>query len=230
MKNKIAKSSLTFLKELKDNNNRDWFKANKAKHDAAKANIAEFADGLINALNETDVIETESGKKSMFRIYRDVRFSKDKTPYNIHWSAAFSRATAHRRGSYYFRIKLGGESGVGGGFYGPNSDDMKLIRSHIAQEPERLRAILNNEIFVKTFGSLQGEQLKSAPRGFAKDHPAIDLLRYKQFFAFRMFSDKEVVANNFGEEALKTMLAIRPFFDYMSEILTTNLNGESLIE
>ncbi len=230
MGTKISKSSLSFLSDLKNNNNREWFKSQKVKYDAARQNIIDFADEMIFNLNKTDNIETPSGKKAMFRIYRDVRFSKDKTPYNVHWSAAFSRATKALRGSYYMRIQNGGNSGIGGGFYGPNSADMSLLRSHFAQEPERLRKIIHAKKFKDVFGTLQGQQLKSAPRGYSVDHPAIDLLRYKQFFAFRTFTDKEVLDPNFNKEALKTLNAIRPFFDYMSEILTTNLNGESLLE
>ncbi|MCB0503161.1 MAG: DUF2461 domain-containing protein [Bacteroidetes bacterium] len=230
MSTKILKSSFSFLSALEKNNNREWFKSHKADYDMAKNNISDFADALIIGLNQTDNIATPSGKKSMFRIHRDVRFSKDKTPYNTHWSGAFSRTGKARRGSYYFRIQGNDQSGIGGGFWGPNSDDMALIRSHFAQEPERLRAILNDRTFKKTFGTMQGEQLKSAPRGYSVDHPAIDLLRYKQFFIFRIFSDQEVLKENFYQEALKTLHAIRPFFDYMSEILTTDLNGESLIE
>jgi uncharacterized protein (TIGR02453 family) len=230
MKNKIAKSSLTFLKELNDNNNREWFKAHKQQHDTAKDNVADFADWLIQQLNLSDTLETTSGKKAMFRIYRDVRFSKNKEPYKTHWSAAFTRATAARRGSYYFQIEPGDKTVVGGGFYEPNPADLKLIRSHIAQEPERLRNILESKSFKSVYGQLLGEQVKTAPKGYPKDHPAIDLLKYKHFYVFKTFSDAEVLADDFAEKVLQTLLAIRPFFDYMSEILTTNLNGESLID
>ena len=230
MSTKILKSSFSFLTDLKKNNNREWFKDHKKQYDNALENIIDFADEILLGLNQYDNIETPSGKKSLYRIYRDVRFSKDKTPYNVHWSGGFSRAGKALRGSYYFRIENGNKSGIGGGFWGPNSNDMALIRGHFAQEPERLRAILEDKSFKKLFGKMQGEQLKSAPRGYSVDHPAIDLLRYKQFFIFREFTDKEVLDENFPQEALKTFLAIRPFFDYMSEILTTNLNGESLLE
>jgi uncharacterized protein (TIGR02453 family) len=230
MENIISKTSLTFIKELKDNNNREWFNANKQKHDTAKNNIAAFADWLIQQLNRSDKLETASGKKAMFRIYRDVRFSKNKEPYKTHWSAAFTRASAARRGSYYFQIEPENKTVVGGGFYEPNPADLKLIRSQIAQEPERLKAILEDKKFKSVYSELLGEQVKTAPKGFSKDHPAIDLLRYKHFYVFKTFTDEEVLAADFAEKTLKTLLAIRPFFDYMSEILTTNLNGESLID
>lgn len=229
MSAKISKSSFNFLKELQKNNNRDWFQANKSKYEAAKENLSEFGDNIIAELIKTDDIETLSGKKALYRIYRDIRFSKDKTPYKEHFGLSFLRATKSRRGSYFMHIKNGGENLVGGGFYGPNSADLALIRSHIAAEPERLRKILKSKKFKDTFGTLQGEQLKSAPRGYSVDHPAIDLLRYKQLYVFRRFTDKEVLQDDFQKEVMKTYKAIRPFFDYMSEILTTNLNGESLI-
>ncbi len=137
------------------------------------------------------LIETVSGKKSVFRIYKDVRFSKDKTPYNNHWSGSFRRATKKLRGGYYFRIEPG-NSFVAGGFWGPVSDDMKRIRQDIDANYPDWRKLLANETFVKTFGRLMGAKLGSMPRGYAKDHPAVDLLRYKQFMLRHQFTDDEV--------------------------------------
>lgn len=223
----ITKANLQFLQNLRKNNNRDWFNENKPTYQKHHQEVADFADALIAALNEHDNIETQSGKKSMFRIYRDVRFSKDKTPYNTHWSGGFSRATKLLRGGYYFRITPGG-SMIAGGFWGPNSEDMKRIREEIAHNPQELRDIIAAKGFVNAFGQLDGEQVKTAPKGYSKDHPAIDLLRYKQFLVSRSFTDAEVVAPDFLQKANDTYKAMRPFFDYMSEVLTTNANGELL--
>lgn len=229
MSHRVPKESFTFLKDLKQNNDRAWFQEHKPRYQSTRQALILVVDDVLDQLREYDHIETPTGKAAMYRIYRDVRFSKDKTPYNVHWSALFKRATASRRGSYYLRIEPGGKSIVGGGFWGPNPDDMRLIRSHLAQEPEALRKIISSPTFTKTFGELQGRQVKTAPRGYKRDHPAIDLLRYKQFFAARTFSDREVLSVSFVGEVIQTYQAIRPFFDYMSEILTTDLNGESLL-
>jgi len=226
----LPSRSFKFLNDLKVNNNRSWFNNHKGEYEAAREPVLELAAHLLQGLNHIDRIETPSAKKAMYRIYRDVRFSKDKTPYNGHWSGLFKRATKSRRGSFYFRIEPGDNSMIGGGFWGPNSADMKLIRSHIDMDDSELRKAISLKEFKRQFGSLQGKQVKTAPRGYAKDHPAIDLLRYKQFFVFRKFSDKEVQSPRFVPEAIKAYKAMMPFLNCMSEILTTDLNGESLLE
>jgi len=176
-----------------------------------------------------DNIETVSGKKSLFRIYRDTRFSKDKTPYKINWSGGFSRATKKLRGGYYFHIQPG-NSFVAGGFFSPNPEDLKRIREDIAGNYKNWNKLFAGKTVVKTFGKLIGEQVGTAPKGYSKDHPAIDLLRYKQFLLKRTFTDKEVVSPGFLKEVNQTFKNLRPFLDNMSEVLTTDLNGVSLFE
>ena len=223
-KPQIYPSSLNILNQLKENNNREWFNEHKAEFQKEQEFIEIFADGLLQNLNIDDVIETPSGRKSVYRIYRDTRFSKDKTPYKTHWSGSFRRATKYRRGGYYFHIEQG-NSFIAGGFWGPSVQDLKQIREHIAFDATPLRDILQSEAFVSTFETLKGEQLKTAPKGFNADHENIDLLRYKQFLLIRKFSDEEVLNDGFLEEATFTFKNMHPFFDYMSEILTTDING-----
>ncbi len=224
----IPKTSLSFLKELNKNNNRVWFNDHKDKYLLARAPIVNFAELLIQKMNKTDHIETPSGKKALYRIYRDVRFSKNKTPYNTHWSGYLRRATKALRGGYYFRIEPGG-SLLGGGFWGPNSADLKRIRDEIDADDTELRQIITSKKFKHYFTGLTGEKVKTAPRGYSKDHPSIDLLRHKQFLLIRNFSDQEVLEPDFIEHVVDTYKQMRPFFNYMSEILTTNLNGERII-
>lgn len=226
----ISKHNLSFLEKLEKNNNRDWFQANKAEYEKNHKELIEFADDLLQKLNKHDVIETESGKKSLFRIYRDVRFSKDKSPYKTHWSGGFRRATALRRGGYYFHVQPGGRSMVGGGFWAPNKEDLQRIREEIATDASELREIITNKTFVDTFGGLEGDQLKRAPKGFDPDHPDIDLLRYKQFVFSRNFTDKEVIAPDFADTLNQCFKNMRPFFDYMSDVLTTDANGVPLYD
>lgn len=221
---------LQFLKDLEKNNDRDWFNNNKDRYQNNHSTIAQFAENLLHKLNEHDVIETPSGKKSLFRIYRDVRFSPDKTPYNTHWSGGFKRATKFRRGGYYFKIKPGNNSFVGGGFWGPNKEDLLRIREAIAADHDEMRDLVTDKNFVDTFGGLQGEQLKTAPKGFDKEHPGIDLLRYKQFIFGKNFTDKEVLEKDFINKVDETFMVMRPFFDYMSDVLTTDANGVPLYE
>jgi uncharacterized protein (TIGR02453 family) len=220
--------SLDFLKDLSQNNNREWFNNNKDRYTEAHNNIISFADALIGELNKHDMIETRSGKQSMFRIYKDVRFSKDKTPYNKHWSCAFRRATKKLRGGYYLRIEPG-DSRVVGGFFGPVADDLKRIRQDIGANYEDWREVLANPALQVAFGNMRGEKVASAPRGYAKDHPAIDLLRHKQFLFRREFTDQEVLSPDFLFRANNVFKNLRPFLDYMSEVLTTDANGISII-
>lgn len=225
----ISKTNLKFLQALQKNNNREWFNKNKAWYLKEYQNTIDFADALIEEMNQYDQIETPSGKRSLFRIYRDVRFSKDKSPYKTGWSGSLKRATPFSRGGYYFSITPG-NSIAAGGFWGPNSSDLALIRGHLAQDDSTLQEIISENHFKKIFGTLEGEKVKTAPKGYSKDDPAIDLLRHKQFLVSHKFSDMEVLSPNFVKEVAKVFIAMHPFFDYMSEILTTDLNGIPLIE
>jgi len=230
MKNDIVipKSSLDFLCQLKENNNKPWFEANKTNYLKELNHIEIFADALLQELSKTDVLETSSGKKSVYRIYRDIRFSKDKTPFKTFWGGSYTRATKERRGGYYFHLEQG-NSFFAGGFWGPNAADLKRIRTEFVHDSSPMQKILNSKSFVSTFGTLQGEQLKTAPKGFDVNHKAIDLLRYKQFLIIKRFTDNEVLSPLFLEQALETCKNMRPFFDYMSEVLTTDINGASIL-
>jgi uncharacterized protein (TIGR02453 family) len=217
-------STLQFLKDLSLHNNRDWFNARKHLYLEAQANVEEFVDALIVKMNAHDHIITPSGKKSLYRIYHDVRFSKDKSPYTARFSGYLKRAKPLLRGGYYFWIKPG-SSHVGCGFSYPHPDDLKRIRQDISDNYEDWNKLLKTKSIRSTFGEMQGEKVKTAPQGFRKDHPAIDLLRYKQFWFEHSFTDKEVLDRDFLNKMNKTFMMIRPFFDYMSEVLTTDLNG-----
>lgn len=223
----LSKSNLEFLKNLQQNNNRDWFTENKSVYEKHHIETINFADAVLNEMRKHDNIETISGKKSLMRIYRDVRFSKDKSPYKTNWGIGFSRATKLLRGGYYIHLAPG-ESFVGGGFWNPEPADLQRMRKEISISPKEFRAILNDKNFKTTFGQLQGEKLKTVPKGFEKDDEAIDLLQFKQFLISKKFSDKEVLEPDFYKKVNETFKAMRPFFDFMSTALTTNENGELL--
>ncbi len=225
----IKKETFDFLKKLSKNNSREWFNANKDKYTDAHNNMIGFAGALLAEMNKHDTIETASGKDSLYRIYKDVRFSKDKTPYNTHWNGGFRRATKKLRGGYYFHIQQG-NSFVAGGFWGPSPADLQRIRQDFATNYTEVRKILTEKTLVKTFGEMWGEQLITAPRGYEKDHTAIDLLRYKQFVLKHMFTDEEVLSPDFAVKANDVFKKMRPFLNYMSEALTTDSNGISLID
>ena len=223
----LPPSVFSFLEDLKENNHREWFQNNKTRYQEQYNYALQFADEILLRMKQIDTIETISGKKSLFRINKDVRFSKDKSPYKTNIGGALKRATKHLRGGYYFHIEPG-NCFLGGGFCAPSPEDLKHIRLQIAADPGPLQQILSSKEFIATFGQLEGEQLKSAPKGFSKDHPAIDLINYKQFLLIKKLTDEEVQSKQYLETVVSTFQAMRPFFDYMSEILTTDLNGEPL--
>lgn len=222
----IPKSALEFLIDLKKNNHRDWMTENKKKYQDNEKKLKAFYTAVAERLNVHDEIE----KTKVFRINRDVRFSHDKTPYNVHRSASFSRAGAQRRGGYYLRIEPGNNR-VAGGFFSPSPEDLLRIRKEFEMDDQEIRALLAEPEFKKAFGGFNAEnQVKTAPKGFSKEHPAIDLIRNKSFVVTHRFTDEETIAPDFIDKLLYHYELLRPLFDYMSDVLTTDLNGESLID
>lgn len=222
----IEKSTFKFLKNLQENNHRDWFAEHKNSYQIAQKNAKDvFAEIHLN-LQKHDQIE----KSKMMRIYRDVRFSNDKTPYKAHFANSYTRLGKELRGGYFIRIRPG-ESFLAGGFWEPNKDDLFRIRKEIEQDASEIRDLLNDQNYIKHFGGKfeSFSELKTAPRGFDKNHPDVDLLRKKGFVAVRNFTDQEVLSANFIFEVDQSFKALRPFFNLFSDILTTNLNGESIL-
>ena len=223
----IQPSTLKYLAQLAKNNNRDWFNAHKETYLSAHQNMCTFVDALIVEMNKHDDIENVSGKRSLFRIYNDVRFSKNKSPYKSRFAFSLSRATKLRRGGYYFNLTPGA-SYLGCGFFAPNPTDLNRIRVDIDYNYDRWRKILKSKGIQSNFKFI-GDKVLTAPRGFDISHPAIDLIRHKQFILRHDFTDAEVTSPGFLKELNKTYKAVRPFFDYMSEVLTTNANGELMV-
>ena len=220
----IPASLFEFLQDLKGNNNREWFNAHKDRYLSEHQHVINFAEALMARMEAHDHIVPRTGKQSLHRIYRDTRFSKDKTPYKTHFSGNMKRATKWLRGGYYFHIQPGA-SIIAGGFWGPNSADLKRIRKELAAAAQPLRDIIADPTFTATFGELTGNKVKTAPQGYTRDHPNIDLLRYKQFLLVRNFTDEEVLAPTFLDEAIQTYINMRPMFNFMSDVLTTDENG-----
>jgi uncharacterized protein (TIGR02453 family) len=223
---KIPKNAFKFLSTLKKNNHRDWMTEHKKEYLANEKVLKAFYASIEKSLNETD----EISKLKVFRINRDVRFSKDKTPYNVHRSVSFSRAGAHRRGSYYLRLEPG-KSAMAGGFFGPEPADLLRIRKEFEMDTSEIREILNKKDFKKTFNEFdQTYKVKTAPKGFNKEDENIDLIRLKSYFVVHDFKDEEVFSDSFQDNLMHKFQLLRPYFNYMSEVLTTDLNGVSLLK
>lgn len=219
----IQKSNIEILSQLKANNNREWFSENKKIFQKEENQVKLFFKEVFEELIKIDSIE----KMQIFRIYRDVRFSKDKQPYKTHFSVGFNRSKPLLRGGYYLHIE-DNASFVGGGFWEPNKEDLHRIRKELELDASEFREIISQKSFIKTFGILQGEELKTAPRDFDKNHPNIDLIRMKQYLVTRKFTNKEVFSDNFKSDVIESFKAMRPFFNYISDVLGTDLNGESI--
>ncbi|WP_431134175.1 DUF2461 domain-containing protein [Psychroserpens mesophilus] len=222
---KLSNDILDFFKQLEKNNDRDWFNAHKKEFKNLEAKAKAAYKYIYEALNKHDVVD---GFK-LFRIYRDVRFSKNKLPYKTHFGGAFSRKKPELRGGYYLHVQPDDESFIAAGFWEPNKEDLLRIRREFEQDDQEIRAIINAKPFKSVWGDFVGDELKTAPRDFDKEHPAIDLIRKKQYIFTKKYTDKEVVSDTFLEDVNASFKAVRPFFDYMSDVLTTNLNGESII-
>ena len=221
----ITKDVFQFLENLKKNNSREWFAEHKTEFKELETEVKGFYSALMNKLKAHDDIE----KLKMFRIYRDVRFSKDKTPYKTHFAGSFSRAGQRLRGGYYLRLKPK-ETFIAAGFWEPNKEDLFRIRKEFETDASEIRAVMDKKSFKEVWGDMQGDELKTAPSGFDKDHPNIDLIKRKQFIFVKNFSDKEVMSPDFLTNVDLAFQEIRPYFNLMSDILTTNLNGESLLD
>ena len=216
-------SSVSFFKKLKRNNNRNWFAENKPKFKELELEIKVFGEELKDRLNEFDNVD----RFKLFRIYRDVRFSKDKTPFKTHFGLTWHRTKPLYRGGYYLHISPG-KNFLACGFWDPNPNDLKRIRKELEYDAKEFRDIIASKEFFSVWGNLEGSELKTAPRNFDKNHPDIDLIRKKQYIFSISFSNEEVCEPQFINKLENALKMVRPFTDYMSDVLTSDENGESL--
>jgi uncharacterized protein (TIGR02453 family) len=213
---------LKFLASLAKNNNREWFEKNKPVYLQAKANFDEFLVAFLNELVKVDEsLATLNPKKLGFRIYRDVRFSKDKSPYKVNMGAGFSPSgKMEQEPGYYLHLQPGNKSFVAAGMYMPEAEKLAKIRQEIDYNSEKLLEILNAKAFKKLFPSLDDfDKLKTAPKGYAKDHPQLELLKHKSFIVSHPFTDEEVKGNKFLKELTTVTKTVMPFKDFLVEAI-----------
>lgn len=219
------KEVFSFLNDLSGNNNRDWFQENKPVYEKAKQEAQQVFEQIHQQITALD----EVGPAKMYRIYNDVRFAKGKPFYKEHFGAIIPRVQPYNRGSFYMHLQPNNQSFVGGGFFAPNADDLLNIRKAIVYEDEIVN-ITQNKNFIKTFGSIQGDGVKVAPKGFDKEHPRIEFIRLKQWLLMHSFTDEEVMDKNFAQKVAAVYQDAMPFFQYMTQILITDGNGELKIK
>lgn len=216
----ISADTFSFLKDIEQNNNRDWFQDNKERYLDAKKELEEFAEKWLIESRPVDAsLCSPDVKPYVFRIYRDARFAKGR-PYKNNLGLmllAGGRPAMHHRSGFYLHIQPG-NSFFAVGAYMPPASWLASIRESIAEKPEVLRKILKSASFKKYF-HLTGSQLKTGPKGYPKDHEAIDLLKYKDLMAISYFSDKEVKDPAFLQNLMKVCKAVMPFNDYLNDRL-----------
>lgn len=212
----IEKSTFSFLKKLAKNNNRTWFNDNKNKYEAAKENVEHLVNQLIAKIITFDdrFSNDLTAKDCIFRIYRDVRFSKDKSPYKLNFGGNMSPG-GRKSGvpGYYFHVKPG-ECFVGGGMYKPDGKQLAAVRQEIDYNPKDFKKIINSASFKKHFGELKGEKLKTAPKGYPKDHPDLALLQFKGYFTYGIISDADMQTKDclkLSTQKLKAMYPLNTF-------------------
>jgi uncharacterized protein (TIGR02453 family) len=213
---------LKFLKAVAKNNNRDWFEKNKPTYLEAKDGFDDFLEALHkDMLKFDDGLSGMNPRKAAFRIYRDVRFSKDKRPYKTNMGAGFSaHGKMEQEPGYYLHIEPG-KSFIAGGLYMPSPENLAKIRQEIDYNAERFLKILNNKKFKSYYKGLdEWDKLKTMPKGYAKDHPHIELLKNKSFIVSHKFSDAEVVSKTFRKKVAEAAKLIKPMNDYLLEAIS----------
>jgi len=219
----ISHSTLRFLTDLSGHNNRVWFKSHQSDFEKARDDFAdmvyELAEGVSAFDKEVKRVLNHKKTVKIFRIYRDVRFSKDKIPYKTNFGGVIGPGGMENGNpGYYLHVKPGG-SLVGGGLHLPDSKTLARIRTSIDKDSSKLRKVLNNKLFKKHFNRLNpNDTLKTIPRGYDKDHPAAELLRYKSFTAGRKFTDSQVLSGTFIKETLKSYKALWPLINYLRTV------------
>lgn len=216
----IQPETLAFLKDLTENNQREWFVDNKKRYEEAKKNVLEFATDLLKAAIEIDATLADlDPKKCVFRINRDVRFSKNKSPYKTNMGVFFNKGGKKSpTAGYYFNLEAG-VTFVGGGNYMPEATELKKIREEIDYNLAEFEGIISDKTFIDYYESVSVEEkftLKRPPKGYEADNPAIEYLKWKSFTAFRNYTDKQVTAADFPEECLKGIIALRPFIHFLN--------------
>ena len=211
---------LDFLDKLSRNNSKAWFDSQRADYETARNIFKEFIDYLLDEFRISDNLQALSSRESVARIYRDIRFSRDKSPYHTNFSAIIAPGGKRSlRQGYYVSIEPHGRSMVAGGLYMPAPEQLERFRQAVDRDAAALKRITGHPAFVEQFGKIAGERLKTAPRGYDRAHPEIELLQLKQVIAMHHFPDREILAGDFPKRAVTTCRALKPFLNYLDDVM-----------
>lgn len=217
----ISSSTISFLKSLKKNNNKPWFDQNRDKYVIAKNNFEEFVGSLLQkmVLFDDDLKEL-TVKNCCFRINRDIRFSKNKTPYKISLSASFNKGGKKSiYAGYYFHLQPGGNSFVGGGLWHPEAAELKKLRQEIDYCFPEFKKIIQSPSFKKNYRELErdeNEMLVNVPKGYEKENPAADFLKMKSFVATKNIHDEDLFSAKLSREIIQSYKALQPLVNFIN--------------
>ncbi|GAA4421479.1 DUF2461 domain-containing protein [Nibrella viscosa] len=213
----LSVATLDFLLDLAQHNQRDWFQANRKRYEAARQEFERLVAQVLQALTQTEPLPNTDVKDCIFRINRDIRFSKDKSPYKLNFAAAIGPGGRHSgRIDYYLHLQPGNESFLGAGMWNPTPAQLAKFRQEIDYNAAELKRIIDAEEFRAYFPEIWGEVMKTAPKGYTADHPDIDLLRRKQLFFMHRFTDEEVLRPGFAAEIVTACRLVKPYCDFLN--------------
>ena len=216
----IKKETLDFLRLLKKNNDRKWFTANKSLYEAAWWNVVDITMFLIDGISEfDDSIGQLDPRDCIYRLNRDTRSSADKTPYMTNFGVYIKRGGKKAVGAGYYLHVEPGSCMMSGGIFEPPAKELAAIRNAVAESPQTMRNLLAEPCLADEFGHLWGDAVKTAPRGYPKDHPAIDLIRHKNYIVAKEILDDEIVAPSFPASCLESFRIVRDFNRYLNSVM-----------
>lgn len=222
----VDKNTLSFLKDLSKNNSKEWFDANRKRYEAERKKFVEFTNSLIQSIASFDPsISGIEAKNAIFRINRDIRFSADKSPYKTNFGASISKGGKKSGYSGYYIHIQPGQIFAGGGIYAPSPEVLKAVRDEIYFNLDSFEKILQTKTFKAQFDGLDDiDKLKTAPKGYEKDHPSIPYLMHKHFVVSRSFSDSELTSPDFLKNLVNLFKAQKPFIDFMNQAIDNQSN------
>ena len=215
----LQKTTLDFLNDLKKNNKKDWFEKNKPNFEKAKLDFEVFISELFFQLAKTNknLIGVDP-KKCIFRIYRDARFSKNKEPYKTNFGAAISETgKSMETALFYIHIEPRNNSFIAGGRYMPDSASLRKLREKIIENPKEFKKILSEKKFKSLFSELSDLKVKTVPRGFSKDHPEIELLKYTSYIVEKKIDDKLLLSPDFSKLCIEAYKVLFPLLKYLNK-------------
>lgn len=216
----LQTSTIDFLKKLGKNNNKAWFDKNRDNYEAAKEDFETFITELRDELAKLEPAITDQKPKDMiFRIFRDVRFSKDKTPYKDHFGAYMSRAGRKAPDAGYYLHLMPGKSFLAGGIWMPENPVLKKLRQEVDYNLKEFNGIIKAPAFKKLFTKLEGEQLKTVPQGYSADNPAIEYLKMKSFIVSTPIKDEDFLSKTAVSKMMKTFTTMKPLVDFLNRAL-----------